>query len=104
MLVRFLGGTSFSFYTIVYMGLISSRTKSHETGAVLALYAVTLSGIVNMLAAPISGPLFDACGACPLCALAATAYAIGALILRLVDCKQTIIPQVKKVVQSFRFQ
>lgn len=81
MIVRFLGGTSFSFYTIAYMGLISSRTKSHETGTVLALYTVTLSGIVSMLAAPISGALFDAYGARPLYALAMTGYAIGAMIL-----------------------
>jgi PPP family 3-phenylpropionic acid transporter len=81
MIVRFLGGTSFSFYTIAYMGLISSRTKSHETGTVLALYTVTLSGIVSMLAAPISGALFDAYGARPLYALAMAGYAIGAVIL-----------------------
>ncbi len=81
MIVRFLGGTSFSFYTIAYMGLISSRTKSHETGTALALYTVTLSGIVSMLAAPISGALFDAYGARPLYALAMAGYAIGAVIL-----------------------
>jgi PPP family 3-phenylpropionic acid transporter len=81
MIVRFLGGTSFSFYTIAYMGLISSRTKSHETGTMLALYTVTLGGIVSMLAAPISGALFDAYGARPLYALAMAGYAIGAVIL-----------------------
>jgi PPP family 3-phenylpropionic acid transporter len=81
MIVRFLGGTSFSFYTIAYMGLISSRTKSNETGTVLALYTVTLSGLVSMLAAPIAGALFDAFGARPLYALAMTGYAVGAVIL-----------------------
>jgi PPP family 3-phenylpropionic acid transporter len=81
MIVRFLGGVSFSFYTISYIGLISSRTKSHETGTVLALYTVTLSGLVNMLAAPISGALFDAYGARPLYALAMTGYAVGAIVL-----------------------
>jgi MFS family permease len=48
---------------------------------VLALYTVTLSGIVSMLAAPISGALFDAFGARPLYALAMVGYAIGAVIL-----------------------
>ena len=81
MIVRFIGGVSFSFYTISYIGLISSRTKSHETGTVLALYTVTFSGLVNMLAAPISGALFDIYGARPLYALAMTGYAVGALVL-----------------------
>lgn len=81
MIVRFLGGVSFSFYTISYMGLISSRTKASETGTVLALYTVTLSGLVSMLAAPMGGILYDASGARPLYIFAAAGYAIGAAIL-----------------------
>ena len=81
MIVRFIGGVSFSFYTISYIGIISSRTKASETGTVLALYTVTLAGLVNMLAAPISGALFDTLGARPLYALAMTGYALGAFIL-----------------------
>jgi PPP family 3-phenylpropionic acid transporter len=81
MIVRFIGGISFSFYTISYVGLISSRTRSTETGTVLALYTVTLAGLVNMLAAPISGSIFDAIGARWLYALAVTGYALGALVL-----------------------
>jgi MFS transporter, PPP family, 3-phenylpropionic acid transporter len=81
MIVRFIGGISFSFYTISYVGLISSRTKANETGTVLALYSVTLAGLVSMLAAPVSGSIFDAVGARWLYALAVTGYALGALIL-----------------------
>jgi PPP family 3-phenylpropionic acid transporter len=81
MIVRFLGGVSFSFYTISYIGIISSRTNSGETGTVLALYTVTLAGLVNMLAAPISGAIFDAIGARWLYALAMAGYALGLLIL-----------------------
>jgi MFS transporter, PPP family, 3-phenylpropionic acid transporter len=81
MIVRFIGGISFSFYTISYVGLISSRTKSTETGTVLALYTVTLAGLVNMIAAPISGSIFDAVGARWLYALAVTGYALGAFVL-----------------------
>lgn len=81
MIVRFLGGVSFSFYTISYVSLISSRTSASETGTVLALYTVTLSGLVNMLAAPTSGLLFDAIGARWLYALAMTGYAVGAFVL-----------------------
>lgn len=81
MIVRFLGGVSFSFYTISYIGIISSRTNSGETGTVLALYTVTLAGLVNMLAAPVSGAIFDAIGARWLYALAMAGYASGLLIL-----------------------
>ncbi len=81
MIVRFIGGVSFSFYTISYIGIISSRTKSSDTGTVLALYTVTLAGLVNILAAPVSGAIFDAIGARWLYALAMTGYALGALIL-----------------------
>jgi MFS transporter, PPP family, 3-phenylpropionic acid transporter len=81
MIVRFIGGVSFSFYTISYVGLISSRTRSSETGTVLALYTVTLAGLVNMLAAPVSGSIFDAIGARWLYALAVTGYVMGALVL-----------------------
>jgi PPP family 3-phenylpropionic acid transporter len=81
MIVRFIGGISFSFYTISYVGLISSRTKAVETGTVLALYTVTLSGLVNMVAAPISGSIFDAIGARWLYALAVTGYALGEIVL-----------------------
>jgi len=81
MIVRFVGGVSFSFYTISYMGLISSRTKAGETGTVLALYTVTLAGLVSMLAAPVGGALFDANGVRPLYAFATAGYAIGAAIL-----------------------
>jgi MFS family permease len=63
------------------VGLISSRTKSHETGTVLALYSVTLAGLVNMLAAPVSGSIFDAIGARWLYALAVTGYVMGAMVL-----------------------
>jgi MFS family permease len=81
MIVRFIGGISFSFFTISYVGMISSRSKASETGTVLALYTVTLAGLVNMLAAPVSGSIFDAIGARWLYALAVTGYALGALVL-----------------------
>jgi hypothetical protein len=42
---------------------------------------VTIAGLVNMLAAPVSGAVFDAIGARWLYALAAIGYAIGLLSL-----------------------
>lgn len=97
MIVRFIGGISFSFYTISYMGLISSRTKAAETGTVLALYTVTLSGLVNMIAAPSAGLIFDAIGARWLYALAMAGYAIGVTVLwlaRPIDNERPDLPDI----------
>jgi PPP family 3-phenylpropionic acid transporter len=81
MIVRFIGGAAFSFLTIASVFLISSRTHPNETGTVLAIYTVTLNGLVSVLAAPISGAIFDAIGARWLYAFAVTGYAIGLLSL-----------------------
>jgi PPP family 3-phenylpropionic acid transporter len=77
MVVRFIGGVAFSFYTISFVGLISRNTEAHETGTVLALYTVTLAGLVNIVAAPLSGALYDAIGARWLYAFSAVGYAIA---------------------------
>jgi PPP family 3-phenylpropionic acid transporter len=78
MIVRFIGGIAFSLYTVSFIGLISNRTDESETGTVLALYTVTLTSLVNILAAPVSGAIFDVIGARWLYALSASGYAIGA--------------------------
>jgi PPP family 3-phenylpropionic acid transporter len=89
MLVRFIGGIGFSFLTIASIFLISSRTDPSETGTVLAIYTVTLSGLVSVLAAPVGGAVFDAIGARWLYALAVAGYAIGLFSLWLTRPHQT---------------
>ena len=79
MIVRFIGGVSFSFMTIASVFLISSRTDPGETGTVLAIYTVTLAGLVSVLAAPVSGTIFDVIGARWLYAFSVLGYAIGFL-------------------------
>jgi len=81
MIVRFIGGIAFSFTTIGSVVLISSRTEQSETGTVLALFTVTLNGLVNVLAAPVAGAIFDAIGTRWLYAFAVIGYAIGVLSL-----------------------
>jgi PPP family 3-phenylpropionic acid transporter len=88
MIVRFIGGVSFSFMTIGSVFLISSRTQPGETGTVLAIYTVTLAGLVNMLSAPVAGAIFDVIGARWLYALAACGYAMGLLSLWLTRTEQ----------------
>ena len=81
MIVRFIGGVAFSFYTIAFVGLISSRTNSSETGTVLALYSVTIAGMVSIFAAPVGGAIFDAVGARWLYIFSAFGYMTAVLIL-----------------------
>lgn len=90
MAIRFIGGVAFSFYTISYIGLISSRTQTHERGTVLALFSVTLAGMVNIVAYPASGAFFDAFGALWLYPLSALGYLIGAVCLWWSRPQQTI--------------
>ena len=77
MAVRFIGGVAFSFYTISFIKLVSSRTQPTETGTVLAILSVTITGLVNIIASPISGAIFDVIGARWLYALSATGYVIS---------------------------
>ena len=81
MIIRFVGGVAFSFYTISYMRLISDRTQTENRGTVLAVYTVTLAGMVNIVAYPASGALYDAIGAVWLYPFSALGYLIGALCL-----------------------
>lgn len=81
LIVRFIGGIAFSFYTISYIGLISSNTDPNETGTVLALFTVTLAGLVNVVVSPIAGALYDAIGGRWLYAFAAAGYAIATISL-----------------------
>jgi MFS family permease len=81
MIVRFIGGVAFSFYTISFVNLISTQTDPTETGPVLALYTVTLGGLVSIVAAPTAGAIFDAIGARWLYLLSASGYMIGVLSL-----------------------
>ncbi|MEI6289336.1 MAG: MFS transporter [Chloroflexota bacterium] len=63
MIIRLINGISFSFYTISFLGLISSQTNSSDRGTILALFTVTLAGLVTFIASPISGAIYDLIGA-----------------------------------------
>jgi len=81
MMVRFIGGVAFSFYTVSFIGLIGRHTQPAETGTVLALYTVTIAGMVNIIAAPVGGLLFDALETRWLYPISAFGYLIGAASL-----------------------
>jgi MFS transporter, PPP family, 3-phenylpropionic acid transporter len=92
MAVRFIGGTSFSLYTVAFVGLISERTLAHETGTVLALFTVTIAGLVNIIAAPVAGALYDAIGARWLYAFAMSGYLLAFISLWLTRPRATAQP------------
>ena len=98
MIVRFIGGVAFSFYTISFVNLISTQTDPSETGTVLALYTVTIAGLVNIIAAPVGGAIFDAVGARSLYLLSACGYLTGAISLWLTRPTQSIPTQIKETV------
>ncbi len=83
MIVRAIGGISFSFYTVALIGFISEQCEPQETGTVLAVYTVTLVNLISIIAAPLAGAAYDAWGPRYLYAFAAVGYAIGWSILRL---------------------
>lgn len=85
MAIRFIGGVSFSLYTVSYVGLIRERTSTEERSTILALYTVTLANTVSIVAAPIAGAAFDALGSARwLYALSAAGYFISAFVMWLV--------------------
>jgi MFS family permease len=47
----------------------------------LALFSVTIAGLVNIIAAPVSGAIFDLIGARWLYVLSASGYLIGVICL-----------------------
>jgi MFS family permease len=85
---RFVTGIGFSLYTVAFISLISSRTPPGETGAVLALYSVTITGLVSILASPLAGALFDALGGRWLYAFSAIGYAAATAVLWLTRPRQ----------------
>ena len=61
-LARALGGMTFSFYTVGLMRYIAENTTPREIPTVLAIFSVTLPGLVNFVATPTAGVLFDLLG------------------------------------------
>jgi PPP family 3-phenylpropionic acid transporter len=92
MVVRFIGGISFSLYTVSFVGLISERTSPGERGTVLVLYTVTIAGVVSIVAAPIFGAIFDAIGARWLYSFSAAGYLAAALSMWLTRPRRVAAP------------
>src|SRR5258706_1629281 len=58
MVVRFIGGGGFRFFTITFFWLISSRTQSFSKRTVVCAFTLNNSGLVSIIASPTSGGRF----------------------------------------------
>lgn len=80
-ITRVLGGVSFSFYTIAGIRFMSDLLPDPQRGTVIALYTVTLVNVINIIATPLTGMMYDRFGAPWMYILAAIGYAVGWLCL-----------------------
>jgi PPP family 3-phenylpropionic acid transporter len=80
---RALGGVSFSLYSVGIVVFVTSYAPREARATVLALYTVTLRGLVGILGGPIGGLAFDVLGPYWLYAIAAGGGVVSYLVLRL---------------------
>ena len=78
---RAINGVSLALYSIAFTYFIVERTPAQQIGTMLALYSVTIAGLVSILVSPLSGWLFDRIGPYWLYVIALAGYAIAALII-----------------------
>ena len=78
-----MGGISFSWYVVSVLGFIYESVPEQRVTTTLALFNVTLPAIINMLAAPTSGYIFDQVGGYWLYVLGAIGSAVAWLMMRL---------------------
>ncbi len=93
--MRVLGGLAFSFYSVAVLVFISERAPLGQVTTALALYTVTLRGMISIVGAPLSGLIFDLFGAYWLYALTLTGSLLALLVFRLmVTGKRSLITHV----------
>ena len=62
-IMRFLHGVAYSLYLVAFTKFIIEHTPGLQQAMVLAIYSVTLPGLIQILAGPLSGLIFDTIGA-----------------------------------------
>lgn len=82
-IMRLFAGVGFSLYTVATLAFITERAPGQQSATALALYTVTLHGIVSITSGPLSGLAFDTFGAYWLYAIALGGNALAWLTLRL---------------------
>jgi len=79
-LVRGLGGLSFSLYSVALVGVVGRLVPEKTIGAMLALFTITLPSLMEIIGSPLTGLAFDRLGAYWLYAIALGCNA-GAFVL-----------------------
>lgn len=77
----------YSFYAIASIAYAAERAPAGQSATVLSLYFVTLGGLIALIAAPLSGAIYDRLGAYPLYIIAMTG-AFGAWLILLLTQTQ----------------
>ncbi|MBN2387549.1 MAG: MFS transporter [Anaerolineales bacterium] len=74
---------SFSLYTIASIAYASGGAPAGQAGTVMALYFITLRAIINLLASPLAGLIYDWRGGYPLYVIAMGGAFLAGVILTL---------------------
>ncbi len=82
LLMRAVGGISFSWYVVSVLGFIYESVPEQRVTTTLALFNVTLPAIISIVAAPTSGFIFDRVGGYWLYALGAIGSAEAWLVMK----------------------
>lgn len=82
LIVRAVGGISFSWYVVGVLSFIHNRVPEQRGTTTLALFNVTLPAIISMVAAPTSGFIFDQVGGYWLYVLGAIGAATAWLVMK----------------------
>jgi MFS family permease len=76
-----INGVSMGLYAVSFTYFIVERAPAQQTVTMLALYSVTIAGMVSILMSPVSGWIFDRVGAYWLYVIALTGYTTAATII-----------------------
>ncbi len=87
--MRALNGVYYSMFVISSIAYAAEGSPSGQGSTVMALYFVTLQGLTQLIAGPMSGAIFDAIGAYWLFVIACGGGVISWLVLRLTERPST---------------
>jgi len=100
LIYRAIGGMGLGFYLISFTNFIARRAPAQQTATVLALYSVTFAGIINLLASPLSGKVFDLVGPHWLYVMALAGYSIAFLFVFFLVKEKTTLSDKSNPTQS----
>ena len=82
-ITRAFGGISLSFYLVGLIRAISEQINHKELSTALAVFMITLPGLINFFATPSAGYLFDLFGGKWLYLIASAGCVLGVIVLKM---------------------